>query len=342
MIDRRWGWVVCALGYASVAHAEPGFLSRESGELRCEPFEDTARCFVGEDCGATAECRDFGAHGSFCAPANAIFCCTDDKGDCPTGSGTCEDISGLSGGSGLCLPDERYCGERSLEQVIACHTLPGTNVVTPAYRQGDCDRDGLGNADEVGLGTDECAAPAPIGVVGDGACVPLTVGCVVGVSCPVAPGGRVSTCETTPDGNGSYCNPGLDTLYCCDSQIVCPMSGDRCVDNLCVADDCEDFDDIDPAACVSDSEGNHVPYPSGDCDLDGIPNGGDETQCGVAFDAGVRPDFDAGSSDAGPTRGIIEPRFSGGGGCACRAGGPRDAPYALGLVILSAILRRRR
>ena len=115
--------------------------------------------------------------------------------------------------------------------------------------------------------------------------------------------------------------------------------------------------------CITNEAGDPVSWDEGDCDDDGTKNldevNNDETPCGEpAPDAGPS-DYDGGPSqedagmvmpedaggagvDGGSTGPGIDPRFEGGGGCACRATpGRSEAPLALALLALGLFVRRR-
>jgi MYXO-CTERM domain-containing protein len=222
---------------------------------------------------------------------------------------------------------------------------------TDDYFSGDCDRDGLSNRNERNAGTDECAPAQPIGVAGDDAtCTPLVMSCILGSTCAATPGDPPSMCVQNEAGSGTSCQPQPpeSALYCCSGRFECPQDGDLCIDTagggeLCVPDDCAGIATIDPIDCIT-FQGEIVPFPEGDCDEDGTPNGGDLTHCGVVLmpDAGPIGSEDAGggaTEDAGDNS--IEPRFEGGGGCACRAAPGESFPWALALMSVFVLWRRR-
>lgn len=339
----RWVGLLC-LGWSASAQAEVMILDFSDGDPQCRVFAGSD-CVNDASCGAGFACRDFGADGRVCVPRTALFCCGEGSA-CPTGdpvATACTPVSSVSGSGDLCLPAERYCdAELTLERVVACHTVPGSATRPVPYAQGDCDGDGLSNIEEANAGTDVCVAPTDIGVQGDGACITLTMGCSIGQTCPLSPAGTASTCIVTPDGNGTYCSPGPQALYCCDATHSCPIASDQCIGALCIADDCAGVPGVDPVMCILDADGNHVPYPQGDCDGDGTANGGDTDQCTPPLaDAGV-VEVDAGGADTDAGGDGIQPRFEGGGGCVCRASAPSSAPaWALAIAAMLMVLRRR-
>jgi MYXO-CTERM domain-containing protein len=349
----RWGLaLLCATTWCSIASAEPGVLV--PGDPPTCNF-NLFPCEGGTFCDGGATCRQFGTE-FLCVPSTATLFCCGTEADCPHATEadpevrTCESISGAQGS--LCVADgESFCGSLSLEQINLCYSTAAGRQTT--YGNGDCDRDGISNANEEELGTDECATPAAIGVATENGCVGLVTACQPGSTC-VAAAAPASTCSVTPDENGTFCDPIEDALFCCGGQFACSDDSDACVTvgdgQFCVSL-CAGVDGIDPAACITGADGGPVPEALGDCDDDSIANSEDDTPCGSAeVDAGMvitedasMAGEDAGTFDAGDD---VEPEFAGGGGCACRtsAGSPSAAMgwLALSLVGLAAWRSRRR
>lgn len=345
----------------ATAHAQ--VLVRTADGFSCQPLADQV-CTSDFGCDTGDFCRSFGTI-SLCTPGEAIFCCSE-ASDCPLASPrdeatTCHAVSGVSGAGGLCLPDRDYCGATSLEGILDCHTTP-MGALVRSWGAGDCDGDGFENALEMRAGTDPCAAPGPVAFFDGEMCAPLDTGCApIGGTCLTNDGSGI--CTTTGDGLGSFCAPAEDTLYCCGST-VCPTAGDICVTleaaSVCVDSLCAERM-ADLSACVTDADGEPVPFADGDCDSDGVTNGDElaaesdpcaadgTVDAGAIADAGV-PGEDAGGTGMREDGGVppgpeLDVRFEGGGGCACRVMPARSssAPMlALLGIALALVLARRR
>jgi MYXO-CTERM domain-containing protein len=357
-------WLASAI--ASSAHAQ-SVVVRVDGVLTCQPLLTGTECESDLQCSPSSVCRRFGATTvGRCVERDTVFCCSSDAG-CPVLSGAdrlgCTRVTGLSGGSGLCLPDREYCGAATIAEVGRCHTRPD-GTLTILWLEGDCDGDGLTNGEEQNTTmTDICRAPElPPVFDEDLGCISLPTACQIGLPCSTNVG-ETGSCERDPTGAGTVCRPS-DAIYpCCGDGLACP--GDLvcaeleeaalCIDGTCLGSPF--LEDLDH--CVRDADGRLVEYREGDCDRDGFLNGSDDTPCGgelpfedagmhddggvVTNDAGARTDAGGGlDGGVGPT---VTPSFHGGGGVSCRAA-PGSSSRGLGLLaslaLALAFLARRR
>ncbi|RZO52369.1 MAG: hypothetical protein EVA89_32105 [Sandaracinaceae bacterium] len=374
----RWMWWVAlfaaSMGWSALAAAEAGFVPLpEGGRAVCE-FDDVRRCDGGgaDSCRSDEYCGYLRSGDQICLSRATLVCCSRDA-DCPyyeagpmglvptecVGS----DVTTEEGVSvGLCvLPERSYChdaaGAVTVRTIRRCHTpTDGGSLVL--WAEGDCDRDGISNGAEEAGGTDPCVKPPLRGYWNGEACVPEATGCQAGVPCEggyecvASDGGTV--CET--EGLEAYCE--LPSAPCLEAEETAVEDGGV---TYCVPSECSDTADL--LDCLVDPESREiVGYDFGDCDGDGVPNGAESLEgtdpcspdTGVE-DAGA-PQDDAGSAppdassgfDAGTEPGPgpnLEPRFEGGGGCACRAT-PGHAPSSLGWMALAllglALVSRRR
>lgn len=357
--------VALTLGFGlapSSASADPAYFNGSSCVDAWTAISDPGCTAPGSPCPETdrpSTCRQFPGGStpfSICVPDNvALFCCGG-FGDCPyrTGSGAsgtleCTHGTGIAGDAGICLdPSRNYCTAivpPPASSIRSCHFGPGGAMVP--YDEGDCDRDGLTNAEEEEAGTDPCSVPARRAVWdGSESCEPLPSGCIRGDTCPTASG--PGTCRRSADGFGTICVPDTDgVLYCGGGAYECPEGQVEVVDSArrrtwCIRDVCGDEMGDVPIACVIDAEENPVGWGDGDCDEDGIPNMAESSE-GICVPDDP-PDEDAGgtSGDAGSPP-DTDPEFAGGGGCACRAGeSPSRSHGWLALLALGALLFRRR
>lgn len=322
-------------------------------------------------------CRALDGAMRLCVPDDSLICCDTDA-DCPIAGamvGTC--LGSALPTAGLCVdPRTNYCSgaaRPTLAQVRPCHQDVDGNPVL--WANGDCDGDGLTNAEEEGLGTDPCVRPPPRAVWTDVGCVELVdaEACMPGDDCDTDP--VESTCARSSDRTGTECYPDDERLYCGDGEWVCPDGTDEvrdstrghtwCVPRICVGSG------LDRAFCVIDGLGEPVPVEQGDCDQDGTKNGSDPEPCRRPdADAGTPPPGDAGSGtnldagpddeddggpgtpmdggttsgdDAGETPPNVPVQFGGGGGCRCRASAASPtAPWPLALLGLWISLRAAR
>ncbi len=346
--QRAWVGALLVLGLLPTPAGAQSVLNVDTGSCDPAPSADCTECIY--CCESTSNCLSTVGYMSTCLP-----------------------VGGLDG-MGLCLSGHNYCGDTpTVAQAVACHTSPDHMRPVP-WGNGDCDGDGIPNQREIDLGTDPCVPPAPPSVLYGTTCAPLNTGCnpsdMPGATCTSGIG-VTGTCQVSADANGTVCMPDA-ILLCCSSDPDCPDG--RCVSaptagaHVCAPALCADVPGIDPVDCITSPTGQAVPAPQGDCDRDDIPNRSDSTPCGGTGDAGVATTVDGGaedggnatydggaSSDAGTQAGdastsmdgggdTVQPTFTGGGGCACRAApghGPGNVAW-LGLVGLALLVRRRR
>lgn len=365
-MTRAWvAWLFALpLSFPAVAAAQ-GIVN---GEGRCAPVatgNDCAR--PGSTCaGVDDVCHAFSPTDGVCAPEDALFCATAMSGPCPTGTSPIawNDIF-------VCVPPGAHlCADASS---FACFTsMPtpsGPSFFPVAWRLGDCDGDGVPNGLETAEGL--CVLRPLLGVTtGDDCNTPP--GCVA--SDPdVCPADTV--CTLVDRAAHRYCLPEDDFIFCCGGArgVDCPNGG-PCQTAPSVSDDygfcdpfdyCSDFFYSDRLSCLEADDAFPVEPDEGDCDDDGIRNVDDDEPCvpgvvvvpdgGAPRDAGTARDAgEAGTdggeirSDAGPAspmdggRVELQPGFSGGGGCRCRAAPPEGGSGALWGVGLAALWIARR
>jgi thrombospondin type 3 repeat protein len=280
-----------------------------------------------------------------CAAPGSMFCCGTNA-DCPVRDGapeptSCVPVSSLSGGSSVCLPDRDYCGAIDAERLVACHTTI-LGRATPLWAEGDCDKDGLANGDEIALATDPCVRPPPLGYVDAGQCRLITSGCTPDTACDVdGSGAATGTCVPAEDHSGTRCMPPGELLFCAN-DFPCPSGTDDALVGgvrVCVPVSCLGDPAIEPAACVTNAQGALVPFSAGDCDGDGATNGAEQMRSSNPCGEGT---IDGGSGGVDAGEQALPINFEGGGGCVCRA-----APTSLGagapwLLALAVVLVRRR
>lgn len=389
MLDRM-GWGALALAavafqLGAVAEAQIAVLTGPVEAPSCMPRdgacdEMTVVCPTGE------VCQSFGGDRKVCAPSPAVFCCDTDA-DCPTdssgsaGARACTGIAGL--GRGICLPDNDYCaapdGVVSARMVLACHTLAGS-AARVTYESGDCDRDGVRNADDpVPCLPNRLGVWVP-GAGGPSCVISETTELVcneVGDVCTLADD-RAAVCTANERTGGQRICSTPPDLFCCGGFVHTACPAGECVlpsdlgdgDGMCTNPRllCDDAPTMEELLQCHSFRGVLTTIEDGDCDGDGIRNA-DETQeerCvpNEPADGGVAPS-DGGSNlpDAGRTVGDsgmadedgggvspfdaggtpIEPRFNGGGGCACRSAPARSGAGGwLALVAVGAAIALRR
>jgi hypothetical protein len=327
---------------AAPAEAEPSVCT----------FDDTGTrtCLAPRACAGRDDCVTGGPHDDwFCEatpPMAGMECmpgCTTMFGcgipsDCPAINGmapTCDPVQPPSGSSmtpnactyrlpsGMTIaPDQliTYCTAPGfhipLTRLSACHTIPGTSIVTTDYYLGDCDGDGCPN----GHDTDPCVAAAGRCAVADGADSPFCpvappLACelsAAGPSCtdarPCSTDTGALPCEGTAlceDGWSDVprCRPSCSTLFLCRVPTAmarppepCPRwngEAGTCVsssasiaagyDGLCVYPSFADASCASmipsPSACFSDMGVATANFFAGDCDGDGIANACDALRC---------------------------------------------------------------
>lgn len=336
--------IIASFFFASQALAQVGVFI--PGDTECRQIE--VDCTSDVECTDVFEvpsaCRSIDAGGvtfMACVPDESAFCCAFDGTPlCPDGT-TCHLAS--PDAAGVCLRNDRdYCEANPMaERIQQCHTSPDF-VFPVGFELGDCDGDGLANAAEERAGTDHCTAPpTPIAAWVEGTadiqCATGVVACDPSVG-PGCNGGAFEGVCQLDDRTGDaapLCAPEPD-LFCCGGPsgfacpaLTCVLPSDRegapgvCTNSAFVCS----TDEATLRACHTSIDGLiPVPIEIGDCDGDDIENARDDAPCGEeAIDAG-RP--------------AIEPRFQGGGGCACRAS-PAHAGAPFLLVALAFLLRRR-
>lgn len=355
----RSTWVRCAfvapaaaiVFAAASAAGEPGVL--DASTASCRGLDGAPRCRMNVECSDGNTCHILASGEGYCLRADSLLCC-DTGQDCAAvegGTVVCTFVPDLTGRVGICLEVEnRYCERFTVAQIIDCQTTPAPSaILTASFDDGDCDRDGLPNGYEQQIGIDECEARGPIAVDVGGTCIPTTLGCRIGEPC-VTGTGDPGRCETdiAERGAGTFCRADEPVLYCCgDGLFGCPPFALSCVSNggavaRCLDDEvCADTPRGAPGVrldrCIRTPDGVWVPFPFGDCDIDGVANQDDPTVCGEPppFDAG--PELDAG-------RPIIRPQFRGGGGCVCGSsarGRTRSGLFAAAAFLALAILKKR-
>lgn len=377
-----WALLVVVLTPAALA-AQPSVLEITPLGPECRPLPP---CTEVSTCPTGTECRQVSREsGNVCVPHDPVFCCASNV-DClelsstGTTDGQCAPITGI--GLGVCVPAQNpYCGlPISPRRLTACHTF-GASPEHVSYPEGDCDRDGIRNRDEIENGSDPCL-PETVGVwVPDGGSVSCIAGSARELRCDDAPGdscrlaeGIAGECTQNEHTGGQALCSVPPHVFCCGgwTNVQCP-TGDECtlpsdVDDgfgICTPRDrfcteapteaeirkCHTFDD------------RFTSFEEGDCDGDGIANGveadgrhciAEEPDAGVpANDAGSHAG-DAGAQDAGSEMrdagrmdaGSMQngPGFSGGGGCACRSAQGRTGGggwLAIVAFVLVSWVRRR-
>lgn len=330
------------------ASAQSGLIGTEC--LRAVAVDGCSLTTVGMACaGVTppSTCVAFVSGATACIPDDfAVFCCADDTSGCPLNEAgspfTC--VSGIGPlGQNLCLDLGRtYCndgGPPTHADFSACQVVGGEIV---AWADGDCDGDGIPN------GSDDAPCPRPQATwVGDG-CLSLLSDCVPGTSCFTNADG-MGFCEGDPTTGQTMCVPDGPLVYCGGDLFLCPEGMVSIFDDERGQAFCAPAVCPEPSLSCIQSDGEFVLLEDGDCDGDGIPNGA-EAEADICVPEG-EPIPDGGSSgvdggttpaDAGP--GDINPRFGGGGGCACNTD-PRSTPTPWVLALMLALgfaVRRRR
>lgn len=342
---------------------------------------NTPTCNAGT-CGAGC-LSSFSPHGgSVCASDGASGYACSGVSECPStfdvpATGCIPYVVGGSFRSGACFYGH-VCGD-----LAACFALDRSDMLggrwfEGAYLAGDCDMDGIANAEDpadcgpqvvVWTGTD------PFVFTGTRAgCTSSGLLCTIGDCSPrldlCAPGGAIGlACEPDNEASTGYCTDALGV------EAECVQAGGAAADSIvgvCIPSEPADAScgtrgqscfATDPGVDPADS------YHSGDCDGDGLVNGVDPDVCvpeSIEADAGTTlpPDaalpaeIDAGNAspedagnaaldaatEEGPDAG--EPGRFAGSGCSCRAQGASGtsgglaALAALGLAL--AERRRRR
>lgn len=131
----------------------PGPVARVVDGGRCEPL--AMACVRGTACAVNdgpGTCEETGdGAGTFCAPDDEpLYCCGSFV--CPDDSDACVPAESAS----VCVSS--HCVGR-VRDLLACVTSPGGALVP--FDEGDCDGDGVTNADESEAGTDPCGDEPP-------------------------------------------------------------------------------------------------------------------------------------------------------------------------------------
>lgn len=274
-------------------------------------------------------------------------------------------------------------GVLSARTIVACHTAAGSTV-RQSYANGDCDRDGIRNGEDPlpclpeRIGVWVPGASGPFCASSDAAALVCNE---VGDPCVLADE-RTAVCTANERTGGQLVCSTLPDLFCCGGfvHIACPAG--ECVLPSDIGDGqgmctnpallCSERPTMDELLRCHTFGGALTTIEDGDCDGDTIRNVDEteETRCVpnaptadggvVTSDGGNNQVPDAGSPgpdsgapsqddggavtpfDAGGTP--IDPRFNGGGGCACRST-PDRSSGGWWLVLVAAgvtIVRRRR
>ncbi len=206
------------------------------------------------------------------------------------------------------------------------------------------------------------------GFCGDAACADVTcaegerceggscIGACDGIVCPNPQVCRAGTCVDLCEGatcdectvcEGGDCVPSCEYEACAGGETCLPDG--RCVADACADVSCDPGFYCDGGSCVDACAGATCPSGqtciAGDCVPENLPDGG----------VPPRPDFGTSDRDAGAATtdgggsasdGSTEPPTDGGGddGCGCRvpSGSRSGTPWALALLPLALLLRRRR
>ena len=357
-MTRAWvAWLFALpLSFPAVAAAQ-GIVN---GEGRCVPVatgHDCAR--PGSTCaGAEHVCHAFSFTDGACAPEDALFCAMDMSGPCPTGTSPVawNDIF-------VCVPPGAHlCGDAaSFACFTAMPTPSGPSHFPVAWHLGDCDGDGVPNGLETGEGL--CVFRPTLGfTTGDDCNTPA--GCTDRDTCLAD-----TVCTLVGEAAHRYCLPEEDFVFCCggNQSIGCP-AGNACQMAPSIDDDfgfcehfgyCTELEFSERLSCLEAADEFPVEPDEGDCDDDGIRNVDDGDPCvpGVVVvpDGGAQRDAGEAGTDGGEIRSDagaaspmdggrveLQPGFSGGGGCRCRAAPPEGRSGALWGVGLAALWIARR
>lgn len=362
MTRARVAWLaaLCSLLTLPEVVAAQGIVTFDDTVARCVPIATVQDCTAsgGTTCLSAGDiCHDFGVAGGFCAPPDVLFCATSPSSLCPAGTSRLEWHTLF-----VCVDEGADgCGDAT---ELACFTSTsspdGPSRFPVAWHAGDCDSDGVPNGAE---GEGGLCVPRPmIGITTGDDCI-TPPGCTGPDSCLAG-----SVCTFVERAAHSYCLTEDDFIFCCGGirSIDCPGAGE-CQSQPSTSDDfgfcdhfeyCTDFFYADRLSCLEGEGGFPVEPDDGDCDGDGRRNVDDADPC--VPDAVVVPDGgqrDAGESaedggeigrdggeatpmDAGTAE--LQPVFSGGGGCLCRAAPPRGGSGALSLLVLAVLWIARR
>lgn len=314
------------------------------------------RCSDDSACASPATCRPEGV----CAGPEMLLCRLDGFPDarCP-GDTEFHSVFGVD----ICIPP-RALG--LCEGSLDCLQAPGgvTSTMPTAWERGDCDGDLLEN----GRDPQPCVVPPTIGLVDPRShgCEPASRPCERDADCADELLRTLCRAVSPRSSAHKYCVetdvPGL----CCGESLVCgndatcdPAEGDDFdVCHLLCKEPAYAYDYEERLRCILDPDDDTVivALPDGDCDEDEHTNREEEVATTDACDnestppeepdAGAPADGGASAFDAGtdPVPPSVQPMFGGGGGCRCRAGAPSSsgaAPWALGLLALFALRRRR-
>lgn len=293
---------------------------------------------------------------------------------------SCTPIAGA--GRGLCLTDNDYCaspdGTVTSSRIIACHSFAGSTV-RQTYANGDCDRDGIPNEEDPApclpnrIGVWVPGVSGPVCASGEAAELQCNE---VGDACSLADD-RTGVCTANARTGGQRICSTLPDLFCCGGFVHVDCPAGECVLPSDVGDGtgmctnprllCGDSPTMDELIACHTFGGVLTTIENGDCDGDGIRNV-DETEERRCFpdapldggvvtgdggssvpDAGSVVDAGSASEDGGVVAPFdggtpIDPRFNGGGGCACRSAPERagSSGWWLALAALGVVLRRSR
>lgn len=302
------------------------------------PTCDAATC-------APGSCLEVGSLGGAACDATdaAAYACNDTL-DCPSHPlsppSACVLFADVGGTPlGAC-----HYGDVCLADLEACFDLSGADPerwLPSAYERGDCDGDGLPNAE------DAMDCGLELATWGDVPGRNLATSCADPSRCILGTCSPLGFC-VPPDAIGVACEPGAPRAMAdCTAVLGVPA---RCVEAGTSPEDavgvCIRSGAID-AMCARRARACFAPgaepvecYFRGDCDGDGLPNGADDLVCSAApGDASIAAD----ASDAGNPDGGSGPGPSGAGGCACRATRRGEhGVLALVALVLAALAARTR
>ena len=322
----------------------------------------------------------FSPHGgSVCATDEASAYACSGAAECPStfdvpATGCIPYVAGGSFRSGACFYGH-VCGD-----LAACFALdradtPGPRWLEAAFLAGDCDMDGITNAEDPA----DCGVELVVWNATDPFVSPTRTGCMSsGLLCTIGDCSRLDVCA--PDGAiGLACEPEnmASTRYCSDQlgvEAECVVAGSAGADvgvGVCIpSEPADDSCGTRGRECFAVGVDPADSYHSGDCDGDGLVNGEDPDVCvrdesdagppamddaavgredaaTGAEDAGSASSTDAGGLDAFAAEAVDagEPGRFAGSGCSCRTHTSPSAPR--GLALLGALglvvgLRRRR
>jgi hypothetical protein len=298
---------------------------------------------------APATCAEVGTlGGGACADTDAAAYACNDTLDCPSHPLTPATACVLFAEAGGVPLGACHYGDVCVADLDACFELTTADPdrwLPSAYERGDCDGDGLANAE------DAMDCGLELATWGDVPHTSVATSCTDPSTCILGSCSPLGFC-VSPDAIGVACDPAAPrAMTDCSAVLGVPA---RCVEagtgpadavGVCIPSGAID------AMCALRARACFVPgaeptesYLRGDCDGDGLANAGDDLVCSAApGDASVARDAARAELDGGGGPG---PSPSGGGGCACRARtGGAGGPIAATSIVLGAMIaeaRRRR